>query len=240
MMHDTQSERHSQKPWFCLWPTALLCLLCLETPAPASGVDEQQLVERSRHTFESFINDPNLTWFQEHVQEARAILIVPQRLRGAFFLGADGGSGVLLVHDEQTDEWSQPAFYVLGGLSFGFQFGGDASEVILMAMTQEAVENLYSSSFKLGGDASIAAGPYGAGVEGSTSANLHAGFLSFSRSKGAYAGVSLEGSIVYVSDDSNEAYYGKQVRPVDILIKHSVMNDHSSGLRQSVTTATKQ
>ena len=108
-----------------------------------------------------------------------------------------------------------------------------------MAMTQGAVEKLYASSFKLGGDASIAAGPYGAGAEGATSANLNADFLSFSRSKGVYAGISLEGSIIGVNDDANEAYYGKKVRPVDILVTKTVKNEHSSGLRQAVVRATK-
>ena len=227
-----------KKPLF-LWMTALLFSCLCWTPAWADGLDEQQLVEKSQHTVESFMADPNFTWFQDHVKDAKALLIIPQQLKAAFFLGADGGSGVLLTHDEQTGEWSEPAFYILGGLSFGFQFGGEASEVIILAMTPGAVEKLYASSFKLGGDASIAAGPYGAGVEGATSANLNADFLSFSRSKGVYAGVSLEGTIIYANDDSNEAYYGKKVRPVDILVVKSVKNEHSSGLRQAVVTATK-
>ena len=209
------------------------------TPAWANGLNEQQLVEKAKHTVESFMKDPNLAWFQDHVKEAKALLIIPQQLKAAFFFGADGGSGVLVVRDQQTDEWSQPAFYVLGGLSFGFQFGGEASEVIILAMTPGAVEKLYSSSFKLGGDASVAAGPYGAGIEGATSANLNVDFLSFSRSKGVYAGVSLEGSIIYANDESNEAYYGKKVRPADIFLIKSVNNEHSSGLRRAITKATQ-
>jgi len=202
-------------------------------------MDQQQLVEKAKHTIASFMEDPDLTWFQDHVKEAKALLIIPQQLKAAFFFGADGGSGVLVVNDDKTGEWGEPAFYVLGGLSFGFQFGGEASEVIILAMTQGAVEKLYSSSFKLGGDVSVAAGPYGGGVEGATSANLNADFLSFSRSKGAYAGISLEGSIIYADDDSNQAYYGKKVRPVDILVTKSVKNKHSAGLREAIMTATK-
>ena len=198
-----------------------------------------QLVEKAKHTVESFMGDPNFTWFRDHVKNAKALLIIPQQLKAAFWFGVDGGSGVLVTRDEQTGAWSEPAFYDLGGLSFGFQFGGEASEVIILAMTQGSVEKLYASSFKLGGDASIAAGPYGAGAEGATSANLDADFLSFSRSKGVYAGISLEGSIIYASDDSNEAYYGKKVRPVDILVIKSVKNKHSSGLRQAIMTATQ-
>ncbi len=236
MTHEPRPATHSRTIPIIRWSAVLLCLGLLTTPAGAS--DEQQLVEQSRLTFENFMNDPDLTWFQDHVEDAKAILIIPQRLRGAFIIGADGGSGVALARDEQTEEWSQPAFYVLGGLSFGFQGGFDASEVIILAMTHEALENLYTSSFKFGGDASIAAGPYGAGVEGSTSTNINAAFMAFARSKGAYAGISLEGSVIYASDDSNAAYYGERIRPVDILVKKSVTNDHSAELRKSLQTAT--
>ena len=183
------------------------------------------------------MDDPQFTWFQDHVKDAKALLIIPQLLKGAFIFGAEGGSGVLIVRDRDSNNWSNPAFYVLGGLSFGFQWGGQASEVIIMARTNGAVENLYTSSFKLGGDASIAAGPYGAGIEGSTSANLNADFLSFSRSKGAFAGISFVGVVIYASDDSNEAYYGKAIRPLDILTKKSVTNPHADGLREAAKKA---
>ena len=235
----SDKQRHAKKKPLLLWMTALLFSCLCWTPAWGNGLDEQQLVEKAKHTVESFMGDPNFTWFRDHVKNANALLIIPQQLKAAFWFGVDGGSGVLVTRDEQTGAWSEPAFYDLGGLSFGFQFGGEASEVIILAMTQGAVEKLYASSFKLGGDASIAAGPYGAGAEGATSANLDAAFLSFSRSKGAYAGISLEGSIIYVNDDANEAYYGKKVRPVDILVIKSVKNKHSAGLRQAIMTATK-
>ena len=237
MTQKNQSDQRRHKKRLFPWMTALL-IFC-GTPAWASDLDEQQLVEKAKHTVESFMGDPNFTWFRDHVKDAKALLIIPQQLKAAFWFGLDGGSGVLVTRDEQTGKWSEPAFYDLGGVSFGFQFGGEASEVIIMARTQGAVEKLYASSFKIGGDASIAAGPYGAGAEGATSANLNADFLSFSRSKGAYAGISLEGSIIYVNDEANEAYYGKKVRPVDILVTKTVKNEHSSGLRQAITTATQ-
>lgn len=217
--------------------TLSILVLIGNSMALANASDQKKLVENAKHTIDSFMQDPHLTWFQDHVKEAKALLIVPQLLKGAFFIGADGGSGVLIVRGKNSNDWSQPAFYILGGLSFGFQFGGQASEVVIMARKDGAVEKLYSSSFKLGGDASIAAGPYGAGIEGATSANLNTDFLSFSRSKGAFAGVSFEGAVIHASDDSNEAYYGKAVRPIDILLKHSVVNPHSDGLRESAKEA---
>ena len=238
MTHKSQSDdakQTSSLPWLAAFLFSCFCW----TPAWADGLDEQRLVEKARLTVESFMGDPNLTWFQDHVKEAKALLIIPQQLKAAFWFGLDGGSGVLVTRDKRTGEWSEPAFYDLGGLSFGFQFGGEVSEVIILAMNQRTVEKLYASSFKFGGDASIAAGPYGIGAEGATSSTLNADFLSFSRSKGVYAGVSLEGSIIYVSDDANEAYYGKKVRPVDIFLTKSVRNEHSSGLRQAITRATQ-
>lgn len=230
-------QRH-KTPLF-LWMTAFLFSCLCWTPAWADSLDQQQLVEKSKHTLESFMEDPNFTWFQDHVKDAKALLIIPQQLKAAFWVGVDGGSGVLVARDAETGEWSEPVFYNLGGVSFGFQFGGEASEVIIMARTQGAVEKLYASSFKIGGDAAVAAGPYGAGAEGATSANLNADFLSFSRSKGVYAGISLEGSIIHVNDEANKAYYGKKVRPVDILVIKSVNNEHSAGLRKAIATATK-
>lgn len=230
-------QRHKTPLFF--WMTAFLFSCLYWSPAWADSLDQQQLVEKSQHTLESFMEDPNFTWFQDHVKDAKALLIIPQQLKAAFWFGVDGGSGVLVARDVQTGEWSEPVFYNLGGVSFGFQFGGEASEVIIMARTQGAVEKLYASSFKIGGDASVAAGPYGAGAEGATSANLSADFLSFSRSKGVYAGISLEGSIIHVNDEANKTYYGKKVRPVDILVTKSVKNKHSFSLREAITTATK-
>ena len=217
----------------------VLLLMTSNSVALADSTDQKQLVENARHTLEHFMKAPHLMWFQNNVKTAKALLIVPQLLKGAFFFGAEGGSGVLIVRNKDTNDWSQPAFYTLGGLSFGLQWGGQASEVILMARTDGAVEEFSSSSFKLGADASIAVGAYGAGIEGSTSPNLDADFLSFSLSQGAFAGVSFEGAAFYENEDSNKAYYGKKVRPMDILFKKSVNNPHSAGLRKTAMEAAK-
>ena len=214
-------------------------LITSNSVALANSSDQKQLVERAKNTLENFMGDTRLKWFQNNVKTSKALLIVPQLLKGAFFFGAEGGSGVLIVRNKDTNDWSEPAFYTVGGISFGFQWGAQASEVILMARTQGAVEEFNTSSFKLGGDASVTAGPYGLGVEGATSPNLKADFLSFSRSKGAFAGISFEGAIFHVSDDSNEAYYGKEVRPIEILHGKEVSNPHSAGLRKAAMKASQ-
>ncbi|MCZ6799225.1 MAG: lipid-binding SYLF domain-containing protein [Nitrospirae bacterium] len=199
--------------------------------------DERQLIEKAQLVLDSFMADPDLTWFQENVKDAKALLIVPQLLKAAFFIGGSGGSGVLIVKDEESGDWGQPAFYIVGSVSFGLQFGGQASEVVIMGRTKGGIEKLYTSSFKLGGDASVAAGPYGGGIEGATSANLNADFLSFSRAKGIFAGISLEGAIIKTDNDANSAYYNKDVDAVDILVRKTVSNTHADSLRAAVAQA---
>lgn len=129
----------------------------LAIPAPAwaqSGSEEEFLVDKARFTLENFLSDADMQWFRDHMKEARGILIVPQFIKGAFFIGGSGGTGILVVRDEQTNEWSYPAFFTLGGASFGLQFGGQASEVVLLVMTQKGIDSLMSTTLKLGADAS--------------------------------------------------------------------------------------
>jgi SH3 domain-containing YSC84-like protein 1 len=197
----------------------------------AEPVDQKGLVDKAHATFQSFMADSNMAYLKDHLREAKGLLIVPSLLKAGFWVGGSGGSGVLIVKDAKTGQWSQPAFYTLGSISFGIQFGGEAAEVIMMVRTQKAVDNLLTSSFKLGGDASIAAGPVGGGAK----SNVVADIFSFSRSKGAFAGIALDGAVVSTKDKWNNAYYGKSVTPVDILVKHSVSNPNSAKLIKAVT-----
>ena len=191
--------------------------------------ESAQVVEKARFALDSFMNDNNMGAFRDLIKDAKGVLIFPQMLKGAFIVGAQGGNGVFLARDEKTRKWSGPAFYTIGGGSFGLQIGGEASEVILLAMTDRGVNSLLANSFKLGADAGVAAGPVGVGVSAAT-ANLSADILSFSRSKGLYGGISLEGAVVAVRGDWNDAYYGKNVSPADILVRRDVTNPHSAAL----------
>jgi len=208
--------------------------------SPASAADRQdavQLVERARFALESFMSDSMMDPFRNLVKRTKGIFIVPQLLKGAFVFGVSGGSGVLLVRDEKAGLWNGPAFYTVGGASFGFQIGGEASEVILLAMTERGALSLLSSSLKLGADIGIAVGPVGAGVS-AASANLSADILSFSRSKGLYGGISLDGSVVATREELNAAYYGKRVNPTDILIRREVTDPQAERLIEAVERAT--
>ena len=201
--------------------------------ATAGPSEQQLLVDTARVTFDTFMKDKNQAWLKENLNQAKGLIIIPSLLKAGFFIGGSGGSGLLIVKDEKTGQWSQPAFYTLGAGSLGIQFGAEAAEIIMMVRTQKAVDKLFTSSFKLGGDTSIAVGPVGGGVK----SNIVADILSFSRTKGAYAGVSLEGSVIKTKDKWNEAYYGKAVSPVDIIVTRSVSNPGSKNLLTSVTKA---
>jgi len=203
----------------------------------ASDAEQENIIDQSRMTLRSFLADSRMGWFRDHIKDAKGILIVPQLLKGAFFFGAEGGSGVFLVKDEKTGEWSEPAFYTMGAGSFGFQFGAQASEVVLLAMSRRGVESMFSSTFKLGGDVSVAVGPVGGGIEGSTAMNLSADLLSFARAKGLFGGISLEGAVIATRDEWNQDYYGKAVRPIDILVKQTVTNPQSAILRAALARA---
>jgi lipid-binding SYLF domain-containing protein len=201
-------------------------------------VKQQLLVDEARITFKSFMIDNNMAWFRKHLHEAKGLLIIPELLQGAWFIGGSGGRGVLVVRDKNTGDWSQPAFYTIGSLSLGFQFGGEKSEIIMVVFTQKGLERLYSLSIrsvKIGADASIAVGPVGGGAK----ADVMTDFVSFVRSKGAFAGVSLEGAIVKVNDDWNDAYYGQKVSPIGIIKENLVSNPGSVELRNTIRDAFK-
>jgi len=118
-------------------------------------------------------------------------------------------------------------------VSFGLQIGGESAEVVLLVMSQKGMDSLLTSKFKLGGDASVALGPVGGGAKSDVTAD----FISFSRSKGLYAGLNVDGSYLSVRDTLNKAYYGKAVTPVDIIIKQSVRNKGADPLREELKKA---
>jgi len=227
-----------QKQIIGLTAALLVGILALwAVPATAEEpVKQQVLVDKSRATFQSFMLDANLSWLHENLHRAKGLIIIPSLLKAGFVLGGSGGSGILVLRDEKTGQWSQPAFYNIGSVTFGLQIGGEVAEAIMFVRTQRALEKLYTSSFKLGGDISAALGPVGSGVK----ANVRADILSFTRTKGAYAGVSLEGAVVATRDKWNRAYYGKEVRPADIFVKRSVSNPGSTELRRTLARAEKR
>ncbi len=209
----------------------------LLTALPAAAKDDlkpQILVDQALVTLNEFVDQRDMEWFKNHLKESKGIVIVPQLLKAGFIFGGSGGRGVVLIRNPKTGQWSQPGFYSLGSVSFGLQIGAESASVIMQVRTQRGLESLYGTSFKLGGDCSVAAGPVGVGAAGK---GVTADFISFSRAQGAFAGIALDGSMMKVNDDFNKDYYGRAVRPVDIFVKKDVSNPGSASLRKALKKA---
>ncbi len=214
-------------------------LLASYSPAVASDKERVQLlVDKARITLSDFMSDRNYVWLQDNIKRAKGVLIFPQVIKGGFIFGGSGGTGVFLARDEKTGNWSEPAFYTLGSVVFGLLIGGEASEVVMLAMTQKAIDSMFSTSFKLGGEASVALGPVGAGAKAQADLpSVTADFLTFAKAKGLYAGLNLEGAVIAVRDRMNTSYCGKDVRPADIIVKKDCSNRGADQLRETLRKA---
>ena len=239
----------SSKPLNASRRTALLVLVaatvaaCATTDSgkPMSSAEPDKLVSDAQVTLNNFVRDPDQTWIQDNLDRSKAILIAPQIVKAGFIFGGSGGRAVLVVrevgpHPAIAVPWTGPAFYDLATASVGFQAGVEVSEVVIVVMTEKGLNSLLSSSFKIGGDASIAAGPVGAGAKSTVTADL----ISFSRAKGVYGGLNLDGTVVHVNRDWNDAYYGgKNLLPPDILIRKTVQSPKSAPLLTAVARAAR-
>ena len=219
--------------------TIIAALIVLLLCAPGRGLadtasDAKGLVDQAELTLKNFMDDPDMTWFANHLQEAKGILILPKIMRGAFIFGLEGGNGVLLARDSKTGAWSEPAFYETSAASFGLQAGAQASEAILLINTQKAVDSLMANKIKFGVDGSVAIGPKGSGADTSPTAD----FVTFSRAKGLFAGVSFDGASIRTKDKYNSAYYGENVRPSDILVAHTAKPNPDSKELHALLAAT--
>ena len=189
----------------------------------------QALVDKSVTTFNNFVADPDMTWFKNNVGNATGIMIIPTQLKGGFIVGGQAGTGAMLARDPKSGLWSMPSFYGMGGASIGLQIGGEASEVVLLVMSERGLNAFLSNNFELGADVRVAAGPVGAGAKAAT-----ADVFAFSRSKGLFGGVSAEGSIIGIRDKTNSAYSGRSVTATDILVRRNVKNDGATKLIKAV------
>ena len=198
------------------------------------AADAKKLVDQAEATLKNFLSDPDMKWFATHLQESKGILILPKLMKGAFLFGVEGGNGVVLARDGKTGAWSEPVFYETSTASFGLQAGAQSSEAILLINTQKAVDSLMANKIKFGVDGSVAIGPKGSGADTSPTAD----FVTFSRAKGLFAGVSFDGASIRTKDEYNSAYYGEDVRPSDIIIAHKAKpNPSSKQLQTMLATA---
>ncbi len=205
-------------------------------PAQAAPSEEQALVNQSEATFAHFMRDPDMTWLQQHVGAAKAVIVAPEVVKAGYIFGGSGGRATVWARNNATGRWVGPAFYNLGAASVGFQAGVSVSETVTLVMTEKGLNSLLANSVKLGGDASIAAGPIGAGANSDVTTD----FVAFSRSKGIYGGLNLEGSVIGVANDWNRDYYGSGVLPPDILVRASVRNPNADRMLAELHHATPQ
>ena len=181
------------------------------------GSEPEQLADRARASFKGMMSDNQYPGLVDLATRAKAIIIVPNLIRAAFFFGGRGGNGVMLVRGADG-RWSAPAFYTLGGISWGLQIGGQSSELVIAVMTDKGLTSIMSREVTLGADAGLAVGELGKGVNASTGLGLKSDMYAFARSEGLFVGVSLEGSVIAPRQTWNQQLYGQDATPKSILV----------------------
>jgi SH3 domain-containing YSC84-like protein 1 len=211
-----------------------ISLLLAGCASPKTQEDAKASVNAAEITLANFLRDPEMTWLQKNMKNAKAVLISPRILQAGFVYGASAGSGVVLARSSAPPGWNGPAFYKIATGSVGFQAGAQSSEMVALVMTDKALNSLLSTSFKLGGDVSVSAGPIGAGA----GAPITADMVTFVRSKGLYGGLNLDGTVITIDDEGNRSFYGRPASPVDILVKRSVTSPAGASLARVASTGT--
>lgn len=189
-----------------------LVVLCLTASfAAAQKKTNKRMSDAARHSqaaakvFNEIMGVPDKGIPRELLDKAEAIAVFPGVVKAAFIIGGRGGQGV--ISRRTPNGWDAPAFFNLGGGSFGAQIGAQKTDYVLLIMNEEGLKGLLEDKFEIGGEASIAAGPVGRTAAASTNATLDAGILTYSRSKGAFIGASLNGAAITPDNDLNEAIY---------------------------------
>src|SRR5262250_856083 len=188
------------------------------TAFAANDLHEAERVKDAGEVLKEILNIPdNIP--QELLDKAECIVVLPSVKKGAFGIGGSYGRGVMICRggEHYKGKWGAPALYALEGVSIGFQLGGQATDFVLLVMNPKGAESLLYSKVKLGADASAAAGPKGRTAEGATDVVMNAEILSYSRNKGLFAGVSLEGSTLRSDGSANEKLYGKRLTAKDTI-----------------------
>ena len=193
---------------------AILVALMFSTAVLTPAQNDSRTRDASRHasnaakTFTEIMNVKEKAIPKELLDTAEAIAVFPDVIKAAFLAGVRGGQGV--ISRRVKGGWSAPAFFNLGGGSFGPQIGAQKTDYILLIMNESGLNGLLKDKFELGGEAGIAAGPIGREASASTNPRLDAGILSYSRSKGVFVGAALKGAVITPDNDLNEAVYGKK------------------------------
>lgn len=201
----------------------LLACALLPSALAADNEKEQERVKESGEVLKEILDIPdNIP--QDLLDKAECVIILPSVKKGAFGIGGSYGRGVMICRSGQhyTGPWGAPALYALEGVNIGFQLGGQATDFVLLVMNPKGARSLLSSKVKLGANASAAAGPKGRSAEGATDVVMSAEILSYSRSKGLFAGISLEGSTLRSDGSANEKLYGQELSAKQIIRESKV------------------
>lgn len=212
-----------------LLSTSLLATIA--RPARAETAQgQQELVDRATLAAQEILDDREGHDARGLLPQARAVMICPRVFKAGFLFGGEGGGCVLLARGGQGS-WSSPAFYSVGGGSFGLQAGIQDAEVMMMILTDNGLRSVLDNQFRLGANASVALVTIGGGVEGATTTNLNADIVAFARTRGLFAGVSLQGSVMSSDSGGDQVYYGQPVGPIDIVMAMRVNNPAADPLR---------
>ena len=180
----------------------------------------ERLVEESGKVLAEIQRMPDQSIPEDLMRGASAIAIFPSTISAGFVFGGKYGQGIIMVRDEKGGKWSSPAIFTIAGGSFGWQIGGQATDFVLLVMNRRSIDGILQGKFKLGADAAVAAGPVGRAAEASTDVQLKGGILSYSRSRGLFAGVKLEGAVIAQHWDGNKELYEKGLSAEEILISN--------------------
>ena len=200
-----------------------VCILLVAAVVLQAATREEKRLTTSGVVMEQILNVPdNIP--QELLESAECVIVIPSVRKVAFIFGGSYGRGAMVCRTGQdfNGPWGAPAMYALEGGSFGFQIGGQASDVVLLVMNQKGADSLLDSKVKLGGEASVAAGPKGRNAQVATDAYMRAEILSYSRSRGLFAGVSLQGSTLRPDNDASGRIYGRRITARQIVLGNQV------------------
>jgi lipid-binding SYLF domain-containing protein len=186
-----------------------LCSFAFAADEPAKESKASDRAQAAAEVLNEIQSAPDKGIPQEVLGSAQCVAVVPSMLKGGFMVGAKYGRG--LASCRTAKGWSAPAFFIVEGGSFGFQIGGQAVDLVMLVMNNAGMDHLLSSKFALGADASVAAGPVGRHAEANTDWKMHAEVLTYSRARGVFAGISLNGAVVKQDKDSTREFYGHMV-----------------------------
>ena len=203
-------------------------------PSVSAQSEETERIALATTVIEEIMDTSDAAIPRAVMEGAAGIAIFPSTIKAGFIFGGHRGKGVIMARDPEAGTWSEPAFLTLTGGSFGLQIGGQSVDLILVIMNRRGLENLLRNEWKVGGDASAVIGPVGRDVAASTDIQMRAEILSYSRTRGVFAGVTLQGSTIRADRDANEQFYGSRLESGEIVLDRQAGQPHDASVVESL------